>query len=73
MLLPNDLLHLNFHLAMLEEDSHMSASVVSTLHLSPDDWDLLKALLNFLKPFAAATDVFGGESYLTLSLKVPIL
>ncbi|TRY56530.1 hypothetical protein DNTS_005417 [Danionella cerebrum] len=51
--------------AVLEKAGHKDLS------FSPREWNLLKELVNILKPFGEATDLTQGEKVITISAVVP--
>jgi len=55
------------------KDYHDDGILLESLFLNDDQWNIVDELIILLKNFAAATEIFGGSNYPTLSLTYPII
>ncbi|CAG8847758.1 10164_t:CDS:1, partial [Racocetra persica] len=55
------------------KENQKDGQKLSQLLLKDYEWDLLKRVVNILKPFEFATTLFSGSKYPTLSIMYPII
>ncbi|CAG8741004.1 3392_t:CDS:2, partial [Racocetra fulgida] len=55
------------------KENKRDSQKLSQLLLKDYEWDLLKRIINALKPFEYATKFFSGSKYPTLLLMYPII
>ncbi|XP_077972609.1 E3 SUMO-protein ligase ZBED1-like [Styela clava] len=60
-------------LAILGNKNITNATKASALTIKPGDWEIFKQLIPVLEPFAEATDLLGGEKYVSISIKNPYI